>query len=58
MIVVDTSALVAVVFGEPEREAFLGLMRRKRRVLVSTPSVVETCLLYTSSAAQADSPTP
>ena len=45
MIVVDTSALVAVVFGEPEREAFLGLMRRKRRVLVSTPSVVETHLV-------------
>lgn len=42
MIVVDTSALVAVVFGEPEREAFVGRMEQAQRVLVSAVSVVET----------------
>ena len=42
MIVADTSALVAIVFAEPERQAFLEAVRRARRVLVSTPSVLET----------------
>lgn len=42
MIVADTSALVAVVFGEPEREAFLHCMAQVDRVLVPTVSVVET----------------
>ena len=42
MIVADTSALAAVVFGEAGRDTFVGLMRRARRVLISTPSVVET----------------
>ena len=42
MIVADTSALVAVVFGEPEREAFLRCMQQADRVLVATVSVVET----------------
>ena len=42
MIVADTSALVAVVFGEPERGAFVQRMEQAQRVLVSTVSVVET----------------
>jgi ribonuclease VapC len=42
MIVVDTSALVAVVFGEPERGAFVQRMEQAERVLVGTVTVVET----------------
>lgn len=42
MIVADTSALVAVVFGEPEREAFVHCMEQADRVLVSAVSIVET----------------
>ena len=41
MIVADTSAIIAIVFAEPEREAFINVIRRARRVLVSTVSVVE-----------------
>lgn len=42
MIVADTSALVAIVFGEAEREIFLEVVMQARRVLVSTPNVLET----------------
>lgn len=42
MIVIDTSALVAILFGEPEREVFLDLVQGATRVLVSTPTVLET----------------
>ena len=42
MIVVDTSALVAIVFGEPERADVLAAIRRARAVLVSTPTILET----------------
>ncbi len=42
MIVADTSALVAVLFGEPEREGFLDLIESSAPVLLSTPSVLET----------------
>ena len=41
MIVADTSAIIAIVFAEPEREAFVDVIRRAPRVLVSTVSVVE-----------------
>ena len=41
MIVADTSAIIAIVFAEPEREAFVDVIRRAQRVLVSTVSVVE-----------------
>lgn len=41
MIVVDTSALAAIVFAEPERDAFTGIIRQARRVLISTPAVLE-----------------
>ena len=42
MIVVDTSALVAIAFAEPEREAFLRTIRNSRKSLISTVCVVET----------------
>jgi ribonuclease VapC len=41
MIVVDTSAIVAIVFGEPERQAFVSTIQRAEMALVSTVSVVE-----------------
>lgn len=41
MIVADTSAIIAIVFAEPERAAFIDVIRRAPRVLVSTVSVVE-----------------
>ena len=37
VIVVDTSALVAIAFAEPERDAFVDIVHRSRRVLISTP---------------------
>ena len=42
MIVIDTSALVALAFAEPEREAIVGTIERADRVLVSTVTAVET----------------
>jgi ribonuclease VapC len=41
MIAIDTSAIVAVVLGEPERVAFLDRLRAARRVLVSVPTILE-----------------
>jgi ribonuclease VapC len=41
MIVVDTSAIVAVAFGEPEREAFVQAIQQADKALISTVSVVE-----------------
>ena len=42
MIAMDTSALVAIVFAEPEREVFLQTIKSAQGVLVSTVSVVES----------------
>jgi len=41
VIVVDTSAIVALVFDEPERDAIAQVLQQADRVLVSTVSVVE-----------------
>jgi len=41
MIVVDTSAVVAIAFGEPERQTFLRVLHQANRALISTVSVVE-----------------
>jgi ribonuclease VapC len=41
MIAVDTSAVVAIVFGEPERAAFRQAILRARKALISTASVLE-----------------
>ena len=41
MIVADTSAIVAIAFGEPERAAFVQAIERAGTVLISTVSVVE-----------------
>jgi ribonuclease VapC len=42
MIAVDTSALVAIAFAEPEREDFMQAIKTAGKALVSTVSVVET----------------
>ncbi len=42
MIVVDTSALVAIAFEEPEQDAFMLTIARAGKALVSAVSVVET----------------
>ena len=41
MIVIDTSAIVAWVLGEPEREAVARAVQQADRVLISTVSVLE-----------------
>jgi ribonuclease VapC len=41
VIVVDTSAIVAMAFGEPEREAFSRILLATDKALISTVSVVE-----------------
>ncbi len=45
MIVIDTSAVVALVFGEPERDAIMLAIRTADKVLISTASVLETRLV-------------
>ena len=41
MIVVDASAIVAIVFGEPEREAFVHILRQTDKALISSVSALE-----------------
>ncbi len=41
MIVVDTSAIVAIAFGEPERDAFVRIIEPTDTALISTVAVVE-----------------
>ena len=41
MIVVDTSAIVAIAFGEAERDAFSRAIQQAGKALMSTVSVVE-----------------
>ncbi len=41
MIVVDTSAITAIAFGEPERAAFSLVIQRAQKALISTVSVVQ-----------------
>lgn len=41
MIVADTSAIVAIAFAEPERDAFVQVIEQAERTLMSSVSVVE-----------------
>lgn len=41
MIAVDTSAIIAIAFAEPERERFVEIIQQANKVLISTVSVVE-----------------
>jgi ribonuclease VapC len=42
VIAVDTSAIVAIAFAEPERDAFVRALQRTDKALISTATVVET----------------
>lgn len=42
MIVVDTSALVAIFLDEPERARFLAIIETADKVLISVPTALET----------------
>src|SRR5277367_2938600 len=52
MIAVDSSAMVAIVLGEPERDLFTDTLRRARRALISTVSVVEVKMVIHSRRGQ------
>jgi len=41
VIVADTSAILAIAFAEPEREAFVAALERAERTLVSSVTAVE-----------------
>lgn len=45
MIAVDTSAIVAIIFGEAERSVFRQIIARAGKALISTVSVVEARLV-------------
>lgn len=53
MIVADTSALIAIVFAEPERADFLSAIEGAGKALVSTVSVVETRMWCMGAAVSA-----
>jgi ribonuclease VapC len=48
MIAVDTSAIVAIVFGEPERAAFRQAIMQARKALISTASALEVRMVVYS----------
>ncbi len=45
MIVIDTSAIAAIVFKEPERKSFLEAIESSDRALIATPTVLEARLV-------------
>jgi ribonuclease VapC len=45
MIVIDSSALIAIVFGEPEAEAFSLLIAASETAYISTVSVLEAAIV-------------
>ncbi len=46
--VVDTSALLAILFGEPERDRFIEALASASRVLISSGTLVEASLVVES----------
>ena len=52
MIAVDTSAIVAVILGEPERSLFRGIIQNANKALISTVSAVEARLVIHSRRGQ------
>ena len=53
MIVADTSAILAVVFDEPERGRFARVVEAANKVLISTVSVVECRMVVQARRGQA-----
>jgi len=45
MIVVDSSAVVAIILGEPERTVFKNIIKSATKVLISTVSALETKMI-------------
>jgi ribonuclease VapC len=45
MIVIDTSAIIAIVFNEPERDSFCEIIERADRIYIATTTVLETRLV-------------
>ena len=45
MIVADTSAIIAIAFAEPEREAFVRAIRQADKTLISTVSAVQARMM-------------
>lgn len=52
MIAVDTSALIAIILNEPERDAFLGVLDDAAAIVMSAASLVETRLVAWSRGQQ------
>ncbi len=52
MIAVDTSALIAIVLNEPERDVFLAVLDEASAVVMSSASLVETRLVAWSRGQQ------
>ena len=52
MIAVDTSALIAIILNEPERDAFLGTLDEAAAIVMSAASLVETRLVAWSRGRQ------
>jgi ribonuclease VapC len=52
MIAVDTSALLAIVFNEPERETFFKAIREAESAFISAVSVVEARMVTYSRRGQ------
>jgi ribonuclease VapC len=50
---IDTSALAAILFNEPERELFLSKILSAKSILVSSASVLETRMVVQSRKGQA-----
>ena len=53
MIVVDTSALVAILLNEPERVAMLRELYRAKTALISVPTVLEARMVIQGRKGQA-----
>ena len=52
MIAVDSSAMVAIALGEPERDRFIDALHMARRAFISTVSVVEVKMVIHSRRGQ------
>lgn len=45
MIAVDTSALMAIILGEPARDDFIAVLDRAEAVIISSGTLIETLLV-------------
>lgn len=52
VIVVDTSALLAIVFNELERADFIKIIERSARTLISIPTLIEARIVVHSRRGQ------